>query len=88
MLGLWVLGISVAVTLAGCASLGANTGAGGAAPPDVSADTTRAIQEFESRRKADALEGQSWLGPARRPDLDHDVTQGKQSRGLNRATGR
>ena len=87
---LWVLGISVAVTLASCASLGATTGSGGVAmsPPDVSADTTRAIQEFESCRKADALEGRNWLGPARRPDLDHDVTQGKQSRGLNRAIGR
>jgi hypothetical protein len=45
------------MTLAGCASLGATTGAGAMFPADVSADTPRAIQEFESRRKADALEG-------------------------------
>ena len=103
----WVLGISAAVALAGCASVDANTGAGGAAPgtlelelgygselelprtpPDVNADTTQAIQEIESRRKADALARESRPDPTRRPDLDHDVTQGIQSRGLDRAIGR
>jgi hypothetical protein len=52
--------------------------------PDVSADTAQATQELESRRKADALGRQS----PRRPDLDHDVTQGIQSRGVDRALGR
>jgi hypothetical protein len=52
--------------------------------PDVSADTARAIQELESRRKADGLGRER----PRRPDLDHDVTQGIQSRGLERALGR
>jgi len=85
MLRSWVLGISAAVTLAGCASHGTTTGAGRAAvsPSDVNADTTRAIQEFESRRRTE-----SWPDQALRPDLDHDVTQGVQSRGLNRAIGR
>jgi hypothetical protein len=105
----WMLGISAAVALAGCASLEANSGAGGAAPgtldlelgygseprvdlplspPDVNADTTQAIQEIEGRRKADALGRDSRPDPTRRPDLDHDVTQGIQSRGLDRAIGR
>jgi hypothetical protein len=105
----WMLGISAAVALAGCASLEANSGAGGAAPgtldlelgygskprvdlplspPDVNADTTQAIQEIEGRRKADALGRESRPDPTRRPDLDHDVTQGIQSRGVDRAIGR
>jgi len=109
MLRWWVLGISAAVALAGCASVGAGTGQGGVAPdklefelgygserpldlpvprPDVNADTTQALREIESRRKADALGRENRLDPARRPDLDHDVTQGIQSRGLNRAIGR
>ena len=58
------------------------------APPDVNADTTQALQAIESRRKADALGRESRPDPTRRPDLDHDVTQGIQSRGLDRAIGR
>jgi hypothetical protein len=109
MLRWWVLGISAAVALTGCASLDAGTGAGGAPPgtlelelgygserpldlplsrPDVNADTAQAIQEIESRRKDDALSRESRPDPARRPDLDHDVTQGIQSRGLDRVIGR
>jgi hypothetical protein len=57
-------------------------------PPDVNADTTQALQAIESRRKADALGRESRPDPTRRPDLDHDVTQGIQSRGLDRAIGR
>ena len=53
-------------------------------PPDANADTAQALQEIESRRKADAL----GRGNPRRPDLDHDVTQGIQSRRLDRAIGR
>ena len=56
--------------------------------PDVNADTTQAIQAVESRRKADALGQGNRPDPTRRPDLDHDVTQGIQSRGLDRAIGR
>jgi hypothetical protein len=109
MLRSWVLGISAAVALAGCASLDAGTGAGGVAPgtielelgygseprldlplspPDVNADTRQAIQDIEAHRRADALGRESRPDPTRRPDLDHDVTQGIQSRGLDRATGR
>jgi len=58
------------------------------APFDVNADTTQALQAIESRRKADALGRESRPDPTRRPDLDHDVTQGIQSRGLDRAIGR
>ena len=56
--------------------------------PDVGADTAQAIQEMKARRKADALGGESGPDPTRRPDLDHDVTQGIQSRGVDRAIGR
>ena len=56
-------------------------------PPDVNADTTQALQAIESRRKADALGRESRPDPTRRPDLDHDVAQGIQSRGLDRAIG-
>ena len=105
MLTRWVLGISAAMALTGCASLGAGAGAGGAAPgtlelelgygserpldlplprPDVRADTAQAIRELEARRKADAPGREN----PRRPDLDEDVTQGIQSRGVDRAIGR
>ena len=108
-LGRWALGIGTALALAGCASLGAGRGAGGAAPgaldlelgyggappvdlpiapPDTSADAAQALQAIESRRKAEALGRESRPDPTRRPDLDHDVTQGIQSRGLDRAIGR
>jgi hypothetical protein len=52
--------------------------------PDVSADTAQAIQEIEARRKAAALGREN----PPRPDLDHDVTQGIQSRGVDRAISR
>ena len=58
------------------------------APPDTNADAAQALQAIESRRKADALGRESRPDPTRRPDLDHDVTQGIQSRGLDRAIGR
>ena len=54
------------------------------APPDPSADAEQARQAIESRGKADALGRESRPDPTRRPDLDHDVTQGIQSRGLDR----
>ena len=55
--------------------------------PDANADATRALQEIESRRKADALAHDSRPDPTRRPDLDRDVTQGIQSRSLDRTIG-
>ena len=56
--------------------------------PNVNADTTQAIKEIESRRNAEALMRDNHGQPARRPDLDHDVTQGIQSRGVDRPLGR
>ena len=58
------------------------------APPDPSADAEQALRAIESRRKADTLGRESRPDPTRRPDLDHDVTQGIQSRGLDRGIGR
>jgi len=55
--------------------------------PDPAADAARAIQAIESRRAAPA-ERESRPDPTRRPDLDPDVTQGIQSRGLERSIGR
>jgi len=56
--------------------------------PDVSADVTQAIKEIESRRKADPLMRDSQEQPAGPPNLDHDVTQGIQSLGVDKALGR
>ena len=56
--------------------------------PDVSADTAQAVREIEARRKAEALGREGRPDPARRPDLDRDVTQGIQSRGVDRALSR
>lgn len=58
------------------------------AAPDTNADTTQALQAIESRRKAETLGREGRPDLTRRPDLDHDVTQGIQSRGLDRAIGR
>jgi uncharacterized protein YceK len=55
--------------------------------PDPAADAARAIEAIESRRGAPA-DRESRPDPTRRPDLDHDVTQGIQSRGLERSIGR
>ena len=55
--------------------------------PDPAADAERAIEAIESRRSAPA-EHESLPDPTRRPDLDRDVTQGIQSRGLERSIGR
>ena len=106
----WTLGMTMAVALAGCASLGTSAGGGpgNEAPgaldldlhygagraldlptgsPDPAADAARAIEAIESRRGAPA-DRESRPDPTRRPDLDHDVTQGIQSRGLERSIGR
>jgi hypothetical protein len=56
--------------------------------PDVGADTAQAVRAIEARRKAEALAREGRPDPTRRPDLDRDVTQGIQSRGVERALGR
>ena len=56
--------------------------------PDVNADVTQAIKEIESRRKADPLLRDNQEQPAGPPNLDHDVTQGIQSLGVDKALGR
>lgn len=57
-------------------------------PPDTAADAERARQEIESRARDRAAGDASRPDPTRRPDLDHDVTQGIQSRNLDRGLGR
>jgi hypothetical protein len=56
--------------------------------PDVNADVTQAIKEIESRRKAVPLTPNNQEQPAGLPNLDHDVTQGIQSLGVDKALGR
>lgn len=56
--------------------------------PDLNGAATQAINEIESRRRAESAVRQNQEELSRRPDLDHDVTQGIQSRGVDRAIGR
>jgi len=56
--------------------------------PNVNAGVTQAIKEIESRRKGDPLMRDSQEQPAGPPNLDHDVTQGIQSLGVDKALGR
>jgi hypothetical protein len=56
--------------------------------PDVAADAEQARREIEARRGAKAAGDASRPDPTRRPDLDHDVTQGIQSRNQDRGLGR
>src|SRR3989454_10619687 len=56
--------------------------------PDVNADVSQAIKEIESRRKADSLLRHNQKQAAGPPNLDHDVTQGIQSLGVDKALGR
>jgi hypothetical protein len=46
-------------------------------------DTTQAMRELDRQRTERMLRSVQ-PGPSRRPDLDRDVTQGIQSRGLGR----
>ncbi len=57
-------------------------------PPKVERDTEQAVREIESRQNTEALTRDRQAVPSRRPDLDHDVTQGIQSRGAQKALGR
>lgn len=52
-------------------------------PRKVEEDTTEAVRELD-RQRTERMLRNAQPGPARRPDLDHDVTQGIQSRGLGR----
>jgi hypothetical protein len=52
-------------------------------PPKIEEDTAQALSELD-RQRTEKMLRESQPGPARRPDLDHDVTQGVQSRGLGR----
>ena len=56
--------------------------------PDTAADAARARREIESRDRDRAAGDASRPDPTRRPDLDHDVTQGIQSQNLERGLGR
>jgi hypothetical protein len=46
-------------------------------------DTTQAVREID-RQRTERILRESQPAPPRRPDLDRDVTQGIQSRGLAR----
>lgn len=52
-------------------------------PRKIEEDTTQALGELD-RQHTDKMLRDSQPAPARRPDLDRDVTQGIQSRGLGR----
>lgn len=52
-------------------------------PRKVEEDTAQAVRELE-RQRAERVLRESQPGFSRRPDLDRDVTQGIQSRGLRR----
>jgi hypothetical protein len=52
-------------------------------PRKIEEDTTQALNEID-RQRTDRMLRDSQPSPARRPDLDRDVTQGIQSRGLGR----
>jgi hypothetical protein len=56
--------------------------------PDVNADLTQAIKEIESRRKAGLMMPDNQEQPARLPNLDHDVTEGIQALGADKALRR
>ena len=58
------------------------------AAPDTAPDVEQARREIEAQGRNRAAGAPSRLDPTRRPDLDHEVTQGIQSRGLDRGLGR
>ena len=52
-------------------------------PRKIEEDTTQAVRELD-RQRTDRMLREVQPGPSRRPDLDRDVTQGIQTRGLGR----
>ena len=52
-------------------------------PRKIEEDTTQAVRELD-RQRTDRMLRDVQPGPSRRPDLDRDVTQGIQTRGLGR----
>jgi hypothetical protein len=52
-------------------------------PRKIEEDTTQALSEID-RQRTDQMLRDSQPNPTRRPDLDRDLTQGIQSRGLGR----
>lgn len=52
-------------------------------PRKLEEDTAQAVREL-SRQRTDRMLREVQPTPSRRPDLDRDVTQGIQTRGLNR----
>jgi hypothetical protein len=52
-------------------------------PRKLEEDTTQAVRELD-RQRTDRMLREVQPGPSRRPDLDLDVTQGIQTRGLGR----
>jgi hypothetical protein len=52
-------------------------------PRKIEEDTTQALSEID-RQRTDQMLRDNQPNPTRRPDLDRDVTQGVQSRGLGR----
>jgi hypothetical protein len=52
-------------------------------PRKVEEDTAQALDELD-RQRTERMLRDNVPAPSRRPDLDHDVTQGIQSRGLRR----
>jgi len=56
-------------------------------PRKIEEDTTQAVNEID-RQRTDRVLRDSQPSPMRRPDLDRDVTQGIQTRGLSDALRR
>jgi len=56
-------------------------------PRKIEEDTTQAMNEID-RQRTDRLLRDNQPSPMRRPDLDRDVTQGIQTRGLSDALRR
>ena len=52
-------------------------------PRKLEEDTAQALSELD-RQRTERMLRENAPGPSRRPDLDRDVTQGIQSRGLGR----
>jgi hypothetical protein len=56
-------------------------------PRKIEEDTTQAVSEID-RQRANRIMRDNQPSPMRRPDLDRDVTQGIQTRGLSDALRR